>query len=346
MIRVGDVKIGGDAPVSVQSMTNTKTEDREATITQINALEDAGCEIVRVAVPNKESAMMLGKIKSQINIPLIADIQFDYRLAVMAVKEGADGIRINPGNIGGKEKAAKIAKEVQNSGVSIRIGVNSGSLEKDILEKHGGPTPRALVESALKWVRFFEDANFYNMKLALKAPDVLTTIEAYRLAAKKIKYPFHLGVTEAGTIFPGLIKSSLGIGILLNEGIGDTIRVSLTADPVFEVRAGYEILKGLKLRSRGVDIISCPGCGRCEIDLIGIANEVEKRLAKIKKSIKVAVMGCIVNGPGEAKEADIGIAGGKKKGLLFKKGMVIRNLNEEEMVEVLVREVKGMVGED
>jgi (E)-4-hydroxy-3-methylbut-2-enyl-diphosphate synthase len=343
-INIGKVKIGGSAPVSVQSMTNTRTEDIKATLSQIRRLEEVGCEIVRVAVPTREAAARLGEIKSKINIPLVADIHFDYQLAIMAVNEGIDGLRINPGNIGGREKVEKVVRAAKKGGIPIRIGVNSGSLEKYLLERYGGPGPEALVESALRCVKVFEGLDFYEIKISLKSPDVLTTMEAYRMISKIVDYPLHLGITEAGTLFSGVIKSSLGIGILLNEGIGDTIRVSLTADPVEEVRAGYEILKGLKLRSRGVEMISCPTCGRCEIDLVGIANEVEKRLAKVKKPIKVAVMGCVVNGPGEAKEADIGIAGGKGSGLLFKRGKAVKKLKEEEMVKVLVEEVDKVVG--
>ena len=344
-ITLGDCKVGGGAPVSVQSMTTTKTEDQGATVAQIRQLEEVGCEIIRVAVPHKEAAGKLGKIKSKIRIPLVADVHFDYRLALMSLEEGVDGLRINPGNIGGRDRVEKIVDKARDLGIPIRIGVNSGSLENDLLVRHGGPTSKALAESALRWVKVFEELKFYDIKLSVKSSDVLTTVESYRIIAGEVNYPLHLGITEAGTIFSGTIKSTLGIGILLSEGIGDTIRVSLTADPREEIHVGYQILKALKLRHAGIEVVSCPTCGRCEIDLIGIATEVEKKLTTLKSSIKVAVMGCMVNGPGEAKEADIGIAGGKKKGILFKKGEIIRKLTEEEMVETLVCEVNKMTAE-
>ncbi|MDQ1317748.1 MAG: (E)-4-hydroxy-3-methylbut-2-enyl-diphosphate synthase [Candidatus Poribacteria bacterium] len=342
-IKVGSIKIGGDAPISVQSMTNTDTRDVSATIAQILALESAGCELVRVAVPDMESASVLGEIKTGISIPLVADIHFDYRIALKAIKEGVDKLRINPGNIGDPEKVKAVVESAKRREIPIRIGVNSGSLEKDLLIKYGHATPEAMVESAMRHVSILEKMEFYDIVISLKASDPLRTIEAYRIMAERVDYPLHLGVTEAGTIFAGAIRSAVGIGVLLAEGIGDTIRVSLTDDPVQEVRAGYEILKSLELRSHGVTIISCPTCGRTKIDIVKIAREVEERVADIKKPIKIAVMGCIVNGPGEAREADIGIAGGKGRGILFKKGERIRTLPEDELVDALVEEVKNML---
>ncbi|MEW6616133.1 MAG: flavodoxin-dependent (E)-4-hydroxy-3-methylbut-2-enyl-diphosphate synthase [Thermodesulfobacteriota bacterium] len=342
-ISIGNVKIGGSAPISVQSMTNTDTRDYLSTISQIHRLESVGCEIIRVAVPDMEAAEKLGEIKKGISIPLIADIHFDYRLALRAVEEGVDGLRINPGNIGGKVKIKSVVEAAKERKIPIRIGVNSGSIEKKLLSKYGHPTPDAMVESALSNIAILESLNFHDIKVSLKASNVLDTIEAYRLISEKVDYPLHVGITEAGTSFSGTIKSSVGIGILLNEGIGDTIRVSLTADPVEEVRAGYEILKALGLRYRGINLISCPTCGRCEIDLIELTNEVEVRLAHISVPLNVAIMGCVVNGPGEAEEAEIGIAGGKGVGLLFKKGRVVKKLKEKELADVLVKEVEEMV---
>lgn len=338
-----DVAVGGDAPLSVQSMTNTKTYDVDSTVNQILHLEEAGCEIIRVAVPDMDSAMAISEIKKQIHIPLVADVHFDYRLAIEAVKQGADGLRINPGNIGSKDRIKKIVDVALERKIPIRIGVNSGSLEKDLLSKYGKPVPEALVESALRHVEILEDMNFSDIVISLKSSDVLTTVESYKLLAEKVDYPFHLGITEAGTIFSGTIKSSVGLGILLYLGIGDTIRVSLTGDPVDEVKAGYEILKSLKLKNDGIDLISCPTCGRCEINLINIAREVEERLKNIRKPLKVAVMGCAVNGPGEAREADIGIAGGKKKVALFKKGEIIKSVPEERAVAELVEEIRKLI---
>lgn len=309
---VGDVGIGGDSPISVQSMTNTKTYDIESTVKQIHALEDAGCDIIRVAVPDKESADAISNIKKQTHIPLVADIHFDYRLAIESIKQGVDALRINPGNIGDTDRVRKIVKMAKSYQTPIRIGVNSGSLEKDLLEKYGGPVPEAMVESALRHVEILEDLDFKDIVISLKSSDVLSSIYSYKMMSLKTEYPLHLGITEAGTLLKGAIKSSVGLGILLYEGIGDTIRVSLTGKPLDEVKVGFEILKSLYLRESGINLISCPTCGRTEINLINIAKEIEEKLAYIKKPLKVAVMGCIVNGPGEAREADIGIAGGKK----------------------------------
>jgi (E)-4-hydroxy-3-methylbut-2-enyl-diphosphate synthase len=338
-IRIGNVSIGGTAPVAVQSMTNTRTVDVYATVSQITRLEKAGCEIVRVAVPDEPSAQAIRKIKPAISIPLIADIHFNYRLAIAAVKAGADGLRINPGNIGSPRKIKAVADCARDGNVPIRVGVNSGSLEKDILEKYQGATAEAMVESALRNIDILKSFDFDSIKVSIKASDVPRTVEAYRLFSSKTDIPVHLGVTEAGGLFPGIVKSSLGIGMLLAEGIGDTIRVSLTRDPVEEIRVGYEILKALGIRRRGPDIISCPTCGRCNIDLFDIAEAVEKRVFTMTAPIKIAVMGCVVNGPGEAREADIGIAGGDGKGVLFRKGEVVETLPQEELTRVLLREL-------
>ncbi len=342
-ITVGAVKIGGDAPVAVQSMCNTDTRDASKTLEQINHLEQAGCEIVRLAVPDMDAAKSLGAVKQGSNLPLIADIHFDYRLALEAVKQGIDGLRINPGNIGGKDKVSEVVRACNDRNVPIRIGVNAGSLEKHLLQKYGHPTPEAIVESAFGHIRILEDLDYRNIKVSLKASDVMTTVASYRLFSEQSDYPLHIGISEAGTLFSGTVKSSVGLGILLSEGIGDTMRVSLTADPVEEVRVAWEILKSLKLRQRGVNIISCPTCGRTEIDIIGLAQEVEKRLAHIKEPITVAVMGCVVNGPGEAREADAGIAGGKGVGLLFKYGEIVKKLSEADLADALVREVEEIV---
>jgi (E)-4-hydroxy-3-methylbut-2-enyl-diphosphate synthase len=342
-ITLGKIKIGGGAPVAVQSMCNTDTRDAEATLAQIRRLEEAGCEIVRLAVPDDEAAGSLGKIRKAAAMPLIADIHFDYRLALRSVEQGVDGLRINPGNIGGKEKVGEVVRACKDRGIPIRIGVNAGSLEKNLLEKYGHPSPEAIVESAFGHIRILEDLDYTEIKVSLKASDVMTTVAAYRLFSEKSDYPLHIGISEAGTLFSGTIKSSVGLGILLSEGIGDTLRVSLTADPVEEVRAAYEILKALKIRQRGVNIISCPTCGRTEIDIIGLAREVEQRLAHIKEPVTVAVMGCVVNGPGEAREADVGIAGGKGVGLLFKHGEILRKFDEKELADVLVKEVEEIV---
>jgi (E)-4-hydroxy-3-methylbut-2-enyl-diphosphate synthase len=338
-IRIGTVSIGNGAPVAVQSMTNTRTEDVKATVSQIKQLEAAGCEIIRVAVPDEPAAAAIRQIKQAISIPLIADIHFNYRLALASVEAGADGLRINPGNIGSSRKIKALADCARDANVAIRVGVNSGSLEKDILKKHQGATAEAMVESALRNVDILKSFDFDSIKVSIKASDVPRTVEAYRLFSSQTDIPVHLGVTEAGGLFPGVVKSSLGIGMLLAEGIGDTIRVSLTRDPVEEIRVGYEILKALGIRHRGPDIISCPTCGRCNIDLFDIAETIEKRVATMTAPIKIAVMGCVVNGPGEAREADIGIAGGDGKGVLFKKGEVKETLSEKDLTRVLLREL-------
>jgi len=338
-IKVGNVKIGGMAPIAVQSMTNTRTQDVAATVSQTKRLEKAGCEIVRVAVPDQEAAEAISSIKDQISIPLIADIHFDYRLAISAARAGADGLRINPGNIGSKQKVKAVVDIATEFNIPIRIGVNSGSLEKDILKKYGGTCAEAMVESALRHIELLKSFDFHNIKVSIKASDVHRTIDAFRLFSSKTDLPLHVGVTEAGALYPGIVKSSLGIGMLLAEGIGDTIRVSLTRDPVEEVRVGYEILRALGIRQRGPEIISCPTCGRCNIDLFDIVEQVEKNLLLNPLPIKLAIMGCVVNGPGEAKEADIGIAGGDGTGMLFKKGKVIKKFPQEKLVEVLLKEV-------
>jgi len=344
-IQVGTVKIGGQAPVSVQSMTKTDTRDVRATVDQIWALEVAGCDIVRVGVPGKEAAEKLWEIRKQIRIPLIADIHFDYRLALIALEQGVDGLRLNPGNIGDRARVEEIVKAATERKIPIRIGVNSGSLEKDLLARDGGPTPQGMVDSALRHIRILEDLNYPEMKVSLKASDPLMMIEAYRLLAEKIEYPLHLGVTEAGTPGVGTIRSAVGIGTLLAEGIGDTIRVSLSADPVEEIKAGIEILKSLGLRRGGLTLVSCPSCARADIDLVPLAQEVERRLAGITKEIHVAVMGCEVNGPGEARGADIGVAGGKGIGWIFKKGEAVRKVKESELADALIEEVNKMVAE-
>jgi (E)-4-hydroxy-3-methylbut-2-enyl-diphosphate synthase len=347
LLQIGSVAVGGRTPVSVQSMTNTKTDDVAATVAQIERLTAAGCDIVRVAVPDMPAAMAIGKIKAAITIPLIADIHFDYRLAIAALEHGIDGLRLNPGNIGDAEQVGVIVKAAKARKVPIRIGVNAGSLAKPILEKYGGhPTPEALVESALGHIRLLEKFNFYDIKISLKAHDVPLTIASYRLISATVDYPLHLGITEAGTVTSGTIKSAIGIGALLAEGIGDTIRVSLTGDPVEEVRVGNQILKALGLKEYGPTIISCPTCGRCNIDLATLAGELERRLHTVRKPIRVAVMGCVVNGPGEAREADIGIAGGKGEGLLFRKGEIIRKVPETELLSALLAEIDKLSEED
>lgn len=339
-IFIGNVQVGGDAPVSVQSMTNTDTRDAPATVLQILELEEAGCEIIRVAVPDREAAEALPAILSKINLPLVADIHFDYRLALEALKAGVHGLRINPGNIGGRNRVEEVVAAARERRVPIRIGVNAGSLEKTLLQKHGGVTADALVESALGHVHILEDLCYPEIKISLKASNIMLMLGAYRLLAGKVDYPFHIGVTEAGTLRAGAVKSAVGIGILLNEGIGDTLRVSLTGHPRHEVRVGYDILKALGMRQRGVELISCPTCGRTRIDLIRIAEDVEERLQRLDKPLKVAVMGCVVNGPGEAREADVGIAGGRGEGLLFRKGEVIRKVPEDRLVEELLKEIE------
>lgn len=335
-IRLKDLYIGGDAPITVQSMTNTDTRDLESTLNQIKILEKVGCEIIRIAIPDEKAMKNIPEIVKNIKIPLIADIHFDYKLAIGSIERGVHCVRINPGNIGGEEKTRMVIQAAKANGCAIRLGVNAGSLEKDILKKYG-VTADALVESALRNIRIFEEEKFENLKISLKASSVPMTIEAYRKISNLVDYPLHLGVTEAGTKFSGTIKSSVGIGTLLAEGIGDTLRVSLTADPVEEVKVGWEILKALGLRKRGVEIISCPTCGRTEIDLISLAEKVEDRLQSIDKNITVAVMGCPVNGPGEAKEADYGIAGGKNLGIIFKKGVVIKKVKEDELLEEFIK---------
>lgn len=338
-IQVASVPVGGGAPIAVQSMTNTPTHDRAATIAQILRLEAAGCEIIRVAVPDEAAAEAVAEIKAGIHIPLIADIHFDYRLALAAAKGGADGLRINPGNIGGQAKVRKVVDCARDLGLPIRIGVNSGSLEKDLLEAHGGATAQAMVDSALRHVALLEKEGFDQIKISLKASDVLRTVAAYRLLAERVDYPLHLGITEAGSLYAGTVKSALGIGMLLAEGIGDTLRVSLTRDPAEEVRVGFEILKALGIRRRGPEIISCPTCGRCNIDLMAVVDQVEQALMTRTVPVKLAIMGCVVNGPGEAREADIGIAGGMGLGILFKKGQVVRKVPQEMLAEALLKEV-------
>jgi len=328
--------------VSVQSMTNTDTRDTAATVAQVMRLQEAGCELVRIAVPDDDAAEHVGEIKRVINIPLIVDIHFDYRLALKSLQQGADCLRINPGNIGARWKVEEVVKAAKAKGAPIRIGVNAGSLERELLQKYGGPTAEAMVESALGHIRILEDLDFHETKISLKASNVRLTVEAYRLLAGKVDYPFHIGISEAGTRWAGTVKSAVGLGALLYDGIGDTMRVSLTDDPVEEVRVAYEILKVLRLRDAGPELISCPTCSRCEIDLIGIATEVEKELATIKKNIKVAVMGCVVNGPGEAREADIGLAGGKGVGLIFRKGEIVRKVKESELKEALMEEARKL----
>jgi (E)-4-hydroxy-3-methylbut-2-enyl-diphosphate synthase len=338
-IHIGSVGTGSDYPVSVQSMTNTDTRDITSTVNQIKQLEDAGCELVRVAVPDMQAAESLKEIKNAISIPLIADIQFNYKIALEAIKQGVDALRLNPGNIGSNENIQKVVKEAKDRSVPIRIGVNAGSLEKEYAHL---PVVEAMTASARKHIALLEQNDFYLIKLSLKSSSVLTTIEAYRKIAAETEYPLHLGVTEAGTMKTGTIKSSVGIGALLAEGIGDTIRVSLTENPVEEVRVAFEILKALEIRQKGINIISCPTCGRTEIDIISIAKELEDRLQGLQKVLTVAVMGCVVNGPGEAKHADIGIAGGKSGAVLFKKGEIIRTLSTDEILEVLLSEIHIM----
>lgn len=341
-IYAGGLPIGGGSTISVQSMLNVFSTDIKGSVRQAAELEKAGCDMIRAAIPNIEAIPLIPAIKSAVKIPLVADIHFDYRLALEAVAAGIDKIRINPGNIGSDDHVKAVADACRSKNIPIRIGVNSGSLEKEILAKYGSPTPQALVESALYHASLLEKFDFEDIVISMKSSDVDTTIRAYELASEKCDYPLHLGVTEAGTERMGIIKSAIGIGSLLQRGIGDTIRVSLTADPVKEVAAGLDILKALNLRQEGVQFVSCPTCGRTRIDLIGIANEVEQRLQGCRKPIKVAVMGCAVNGPGEAREADIGIAGGNGEGLLFKKGQIIRKVPENELIDCLMQEIDKM----
>ncbi|MBR2653417.1 MAG: flavodoxin-dependent (E)-4-hydroxy-3-methylbut-2-enyl-diphosphate synthase [Lachnospiraceae bacterium] len=338
-VRIGDRIIGGGNPITVQSMTNTKTEDFEATIAQIRKLEDAGCEIIRSTVPTMEAAEAFAKIKKQINIPIVADIHFDYRLAIAAMEYGADAIRINPGNIGSIERIKAVVDVAKERGIPIRVGVNSGSLEKEIVKKYGRVTAEGLVESALDKVKIIEDLGYDNMVISIKSSDVLMCVRAHELIAEQTTYPLHVGITEAGTVFSGTIKSSVGLGMILGQGIGDTIRVSLTGDPVEEVRVGKRILQTLGLRRGHIEVVSCPTCGRTQIDLISLANNVERLVENIPLEIKVAVMGCVVNGPGEAAEADIGVCGGKGEGLIIKHGKIIRKVPESELLGALEDEL-------
>jgi (E)-4-hydroxy-3-methylbut-2-enyl-diphosphate synthase len=338
-VKIGNVPIGGGAPIAVQSMTKTYTKDVKATIDQIKRLEKAGCEIVRLAVPDRDAVEALGKIKRMVTVPLVADIHFDHTLALAALGKGVDALRINPGNIGSREKVKEVVRAAKDHSVPIRIGVNSGSLEKNLLKKYGDANAKAMVESALGHVRILEDMDFYDIKISLKAPDVHRTVNAYQLLADKVDYPFHAGITESGSLVPGSVKSSVGLALLLSRGLVDTLRVSLTASPEDEVRVAFLILSSLGIRSHGPDIVSCPICGRCEVDLMAIAQEIEKRVSSVKSDVHLAVMGCMVNGPGEAREADIGLACSQGGGVLFKKGNVIRKLKEEEIVAEFVKEV-------
>lgn len=343
-IKVGNVEIGGDSPISVQSMTNTDTRDVKSTVKQIKELEEAHCDIVRIAVPDMEADLAIKEIRKNTNMPIIADIQFDYRLAIESVKNGVDCLRINPGNIGSEGRVKEVVKICKERDIPIRIGVNSGSLSKTALEKYDGVNENSMVYSALENIKILEDMNFNNIKISLKATNVSLTIKSYMKMAEYVDYPFHLGITEAGPLWNGTIKSSVGIGALLAMGLGDTIRVSLTGDPVEEVRVGREILKSLNLLDDGIEIISCPTCGRTQIELIKLVEEVQERLNKIKihRPLKIAIMGCAVNGPGEAREADIGIAGGKGCGLIFKNGEIIKKVKEEELIEELIKEIEKL----
>lgn len=339
VVNIGGVSIGGGNRIAIQSMTNTKTDDVEATVAQILALEKAGCDIIRCTVPNIEAAKAIGEIKKRIHIPLVADIHFDYRMAIAAIENGADKIRINPGNIGGSDKIKAVVDAARERNIPIRVGVNSGSLEKELVEKYHGVTAQGLVESALDKVRMIEEQGYDNLVISIKSSDVMMCVRVYELVSEKTDYPLHVGITEAGTLFTGAIKSSVGLGLILSQGIGDTIRVSLTDDPVREVEAAKHILKALDLRSGGVEIVSCPTCGRTNIDLIGLAGQVEKLTADYDMDIKIAVMGCVVNGPGEAKGADIGIAGGDGCGVLIKHGEVIKKVAEDELLATLKYEL-------
>lgn len=339
VIHIGNVAIGGGNPIAIQSMTNTRTEDVQATVKQILALEKVGCEIIRCAVPTMEAAEALREIKKQIHIPLVADIHFDYRLAIAAIENGADKIRINPGNIGDISRVKKVVDKAKEYNIPIRVGVNSGSLEKNLVEKYGGVTAEGIVESALDKVRMIEELGYDNLVVSIKSSDVLMCVKAHELIAEQCQYPLHVGITEAGTVLSGNIKSSVGLGIILHEGIGDTIRVSLTGDPLEEIKSAKLILRTLGLRKGGIEVVSCPTCGRTKIDLIGLANQVEEMVQDIPLDIKVAVMGCVVNGPGEAKEADIGIAGGIGEGLLIKKGEIVKKVKEDKLLETLREEL-------
>ena len=338
-MQIGDVEIGGGSPIKIQSMTNTRTENVDATVAQILRLEDAGCEIIRCTVPSLEAAQALAQIKKQIHIPLVADIHFDYKMAIAAIENGADKIRINPGNIGGPERVRAVVDAAKERNIPIRVGVNSGSLEKELVEKYGGVTAEGIVESALDKVRMIEEQGYRNLVISIKSSDVLMCVKAHELLADQTRYPLHVGITEAGTVLSGSIKSSIGMGLILSQGIGDTIRVSLTGDPVEEIRAAKLILRTLGLRKGGIEVVSCPTCGRTKIDLIGLASRVEKLVEDYPLDIKVAVMGCAVNGPGEAREADIGIAGGQGEGLLIKKGEIVRKVPEEQLLAVLKEEL-------
>ncbi len=345
VIHIGDRVIGGGNPILIQSMTNTKTEDVEATVRQIHQLEAAGCEIIRCTVPTMEAARALFEIKRQISVPLVADIHFDHKMAIAAIENGADKIRINPGNIGGKDKLAAVVAAAKERNIPIRVGVNSGSLEKELVEKYHGVTAQGIVESALNKVHMIEELGYENMVISIKSSDVLMCVRAHEILAEKTDYPLHVGITEAGTIISGNIKSSIGLALILNQGIGDTIRVSLTGDPVEEIKSAKLILRTLGLRKGGIEVISCPTCGRTKIDLISLANQVETMAAKYPLDIKVAVMGCAVNGPGEAKEADIGIAGGIGEGLVIKKGEIIKKIPEDQLLAVLEDELKNWGGQ-
>lgn len=342
VIKVGNVLIGGDNPIAVQSMTNTRTRDIDKTVKQILELEEAGCDIIRSAISDFEDAKAIEEIKRQINIPIIADIQYDYKLALESIKYGVDGLRINPGNIGSLDKVKEVVNACKNNNISIRIGVNSGSIKQEFLDQYGGVNEKSMVYSALEQVKLLESLDFFDIKISLKASNVSLTIKSYEMISSLCDYPLHLGITEAGPSWRGTIKSSVGIGSLLNMGIGDTIRISLTSDPVEEVKVGREILKSLDLLKEGIELISCPTCGRTNIDLIKIVNQAEKRLEGIKKHIKVAIMGCAVNGPGEAKEADIGIAGGNGEGLIFAKGKIIKKVPEEDLLDELILQIEKL----
>ena len=339
VIKIGDRVIGGGNPILIQSMTNTPTQDADKTIAQIKALEKAGCDIIRVTVPDEEAAKAVNKIKKAISIPLVADIHFDYKMAIAAIENGADKIRINPGNIGGQDRLKEVVKVAKERNIPIRVGVNAGSLEKERIEKYNGVTPEGIVESALDKVRMIEEEGYENLVISIKSSNIPICVKAHRLLCEKTDYPLHIGITEAGTLYGGNIKSAVGLGILLNEGIGDTMRVSLSGDPLEEIKSAKTILRSLGLYDKGIEVISCPTCGRTKIDLIGLANKVEEMVADMPLNIKVAVMGCVVNGPGEAKEADIGIAGGNGEGLLIKKGEIIKKVPEEELLNVLKYEL-------
>ncbi len=344
-VRVGHLFIGGDAAISIQSMTKTDTRDVDRTIQQIKKLEEAGCDIVRCAVPDMEAAGAMAKIKSAISIPLVADIHFDYRLAIKAIESGVDKIRINPGNIGEESRVKKVVQKAKERDLPIRIGVNSGSLERDILKKHGEASPEAMVESAFRHINVLESLNFDSIVVSLKAFDISRTLASYRLISEKVNYPLHIGITESGSMLSGSIRSAVGLGILLSEGIGDTIRVSLTADPIEEIRVGREILRSMGLKEDGVIMVSCPICGRCDIDLQEIAMEIEQGLEEVKQPLKIAVMGCAVNGPGEAIEADLGITGGKKEALIYKNGKILRKVKEKDLAREFLKEVELMLME-